>query len=158
MRAMFLLFAALLFVPPALAGPLPDEIPGWRILRTPHDYRTLIQRVDAAVKESPINVVTRASATIGAKNLGLTIPGNMVVGVYGPKFAVRMLEASIAAGIEAPLRLYLTENADGTATLSYKLPSFVFAPYFADGGEKLKSLAAELDGILASIADRAAAP
>ncbi len=158
MRTMLLLLAALFFVQPALAGPLPDAIPGWRILRTPHDYKTLIKRVDAAVKASPINVVTRASATIGAKNLGLTIPGNMVVGVYGPQYAVRMLKASIAAGIEAPLRLYLTENADGTATLSYKLPSFVFSPYFADGGEALESLAAELDGILAAIADQAAAP
>ncbi len=158
MRMLSMLVAALVLVQPALAGPLPDAIPGWRILRTPHDYRTLVRRVDEAVKASPLNVVTRASATIGAKSLGKTIPGNMVVGVYGPKFAVRMLEASIAAGIEAPLRLYLTENADGTATLSYKQPSFVFRPYFEDGGEALERLAAELDGILAGIADRAAAP
>ncbi len=158
MRAMILLFATLFLALPALAGPLPDAIPGWRILHTPHDYRTLIARVDEAVAASPVNVVTRASATMGAKSLGKSIPGNMVVGVYGPGFAVRMLEASIAAGVEAPLRLYLTENADGTATLSYKLPSVVFRPYFEDGGEALEALAAELDGILAAIADRAAAP
>ncbi len=158
MRVLFLLFAASLLIRPALAGPLPDRLGGWRILPTPHDYRTLIGRVDAAVEASPINIVTRASATIGARSLGRTIPGNMVIGVYGPGFAVRMLEASIAAGIEAPLRLYLTENPDGTATLAYKLPSFVFRPYFADGGEALERLAAELDAILAAIADRAAAP
>ncbi len=154
----FPLLAALLLVPPAAAGPLPEEFPGWRILRTPHDYGTLVARVDAAVAASPIDVVTRASATLGAESLGETIPGNMVVGVYGPTFAVRMLDASIAAGIEAPLRLYLTEGADGTATISYELPSFVFRPYFADGGEALERLATELDTILARIAERAAAP
>jgi uncharacterized protein (DUF302 family) len=63
-----------------------------------------------------------------------------------------MLEASIAAGIEAPLRLYLTENADGTTNLSYKTASHVFAPY-EDGGEPLSTLAKELDAILEGIAD-----
>ena len=64
-----------------------------------------------------------------------------------------MLEASIAAGIEAPIRLYLTENADGTATLSYKTPTFVFAPYMNEGGDALKELAGELDAIFAAIAE-----
>lgn len=151
--AVFLLIAA-----PAAAGPLPESLPGWEILPTPHAYARLVERLDSAVAKSPLNVVTRASATLGAKSLGLTIPGNMVVGVYGPQFAVRMLEASIAAGIEAPIRFYITENADGTATLSWKKPSFVFAPYFADGGAKLEALAAELDAIFSAIADDATAP
>ena len=73
--------------------------------------------------------MTRASATVGAKSLGQDIPGNMVVGVCAPQFAIRLLEASLAAGIEAPLRLYITENPDGTATLSYKTAGHVLAPY-----------------------------
>ena len=97
-----------------------------------------------------MGVVTRASASAGAAGRGVKIPGNMVVGVYRNDFAVRMLEASVPAGIEAPIRFYLTENADGTATLSYRAPSVVFAPY--KGGDKLKALAGELDGIFAKIA------
>jgi uncharacterized protein (DUF302 family) len=127
---------------------------GWVVHATPHDYATLVERTDAAVEASPLNVVTRASATVGAEAIGETIPGNMVVGVYAAPFAVRMLEASVQAGIEAPLRLYLTENEDGTATLSYRTASFVFAPY-DDGGAALDDLAAELDGILESIASAA---
>ena len=34
--------------------------------------------------------------------------------VFRNDYAVRMLQASVPAGIEAPLRLYVTENADGT--------------------------------------------
>jgi len=68
-----------------------------------------------------------------------------------------MLEASIAAGIEAPIRVYITENSDGTATLSYKTPSFVFAPYMKEGGDKLKNLAADLDKLFASLAAEATA-
>jgi uncharacterized protein (DUF302 family) len=66
-----------------------------------------------------------------------------------------MLEASTAAGYEAPLRFYITENADGTATLAYRPASVVFAPY-ADGGEALKTLAAELEAIQHTIAAEAA--
>ena len=134
------------------------EMPGWKVAKTPHGYQELIKRVDQAVKDNKMGLVTRASATVGAKKvLNKTIPGNMVIGVYRPDFAVRMLEASVPAGIEAPIRLYITENDDGTATLSYKTPSAVFAPY-KDGGAKLRELAAELDEIFARIARQAAAP
>ena len=73
----------------------------------------------------------------------------MVVMVFHPRFAVRMLEASVPAGIEAPLRFYITENADGTTTLTYREPSSVFAPY--DNAD-LDAMAKELDAIFARIA------
>lgn len=131
---------------------------GWEIHATPHSYKDLIGRLDKAVADNKMAVVTRASATVGAKKaLDKTIPGNMVVGVYHPRFAVPMLEASIPAGIEAPIRFYITENPDGTATLSYKTPSFVFAPY-SDGNEGLTKLATELDSLFATIAQQAIAP
>ena len=132
------------------------ERDGWAVHKTTHSYQSLIERLDQAVKDHKMGLVTRASATLGAKKkLDKTIPGNMVVGVFRPDFAVRMLAASVPAGIEAPIRFYITENADGTATLSYKTPSFVFSPY-KDGGAELEALAQELDGIFASIAAQAA--
>jgi uncharacterized protein (DUF302 family) len=138
-------------------GAAAAERPGWAVLATPHGYQELVDRLGAAIKANKMGLVTKASATLGAASLGKTIPGNMVVGVYRPDFAIRMLEASVAAGIEAPIRFYITENADGTATLSYKTPSQVFAPY-EDGGDKLKTLAKELDAIFAKIAQAAVAP
>ena len=68
-----------------------------------------------------------------------------------------MLETSVSAGIEAPIRFYVTENPDGTATLSYKRPTTVFAPYADEGKDALKGLAAELDEIFAKIAEPATA-
>ena len=134
------------------------EADGWVVRSTPHKYADLIARVDAAAKANKIGVVTRASATVGAKKvLDKTIAGNMVVGLYHPRFAVRMLEASVAAGIEAPIRVYLTENADGTSTLSYKKPSHVFAPYMDEGGDALKALAEELDRLFDKLTGEAAA-
>ncbi len=130
---------------------------GWVVIPTQLDYPTLVANVDEAAARHKIGIVTRASATVGAKSvLDKDIPGNMVVGLYHPRFAVPMLEASIAAGIEAPIRVYITENPDGTATLSYKQPSVVFAPYMDEGGEALAGLAAELDALFAALSADAA--
>ncbi|WP_395173999.1 DUF302 domain-containing protein [Roseibium alexandrii] len=131
---------------------------GWQVRPTSQSYQELVDGLRAAVKEAGMLLVTQASASAGAKGRGLTIPGNRVLGVYRNDYAVRMLEASIAAGIEAPIRFYVTENADKTATLSWKTPSLVFAPYMDEGGEKLSGLVAELDGVFQSIADAAVAP
>ncbi len=149
------LLSTLLFFGTANAKGLAGH-PGWVVMNSAHDYPTMVKRVNAAAKAHKIGVVSRASATVGAaKVLKKKIPGNMVVGLYHPRFAVRMLEASVASGIEAPIRVYITENADGTATLSYKKPSTVFAPYMDEGGEKLKKLAAELDDLFASLVKQA---
>ena len=60
-----------------------------------------------------MGIVAQACADCGANAIGVTIPGNRVIMVFRPDFAVRMLDASVAAGIEAPLRLYVTERPDG---------------------------------------------
>ena len=153
-RSKTLFFAGVFFVMSLTMNPAKsfDAPEGWVVLKSQHSYQVLIERLDAAAAANKMGVVTRASATSGAKKvLDKTIPGNMVVGLYHPRFAVPMLEASIPAGIEAPIRVYLTENADGTADLSYKEPSAVFAPY-SDGGQALKDLAKELDEVFAAIA------
>jgi uncharacterized protein (DUF302 family) len=149
-------FCLLILLPLLAASPARADMmaapEGWKVMQTPHGYADLVARLEKAIADNKMGLVTKASAKVGAKQqLNQDIPGNTVIGVYRPDFAVRMLEASIPAGIEAPIRFYVTENADGSATLSYKTPSFVFAPY-ADGGEALKALAVELDAIFAKIA------
>ena len=123
--------------------------PGTHVIKTGHSYSAMVEKLPKAVARNKMGVVAKASATLGAKKIGVTIPGNMVVMVFHPKFAVRMLQASVPAGIEAPLRFYITENADGTTTLTYRDPSSVFAPYES---AELDKMARELDAIFASIA------
>jgi uncharacterized protein (DUF302 family) len=134
------------FAPAVGAAEMP--YPGTEVIKTPFGFKALHQRLEAAIEKNKVFVVTRASASAGAKGRGITIPGNLVIGVYRNDFAVRMLKASVPAGIEAPLRFYLTENADKTATLTYRKPTAVFKSY---GSKDLDALAAELDGIWAAI-------
>jgi len=129
--------------------------PGTEIRKTDLRFGELRSRLEAAIGKHGMFVVTSASASAGAKARGITIPGNMVIGVFRNDFAVRMLEASVPAGIEAPLRFYLTENGDGSATLTYRRPSAVFAPY---GSAKLDAMAAELDTLWSKIVTDAIGP
>ncbi len=130
---------------------------GWVVLQSGKSFDDLVKSVNEVVETSEIRIVNQASASAGAKMQGIDIPGNRVFGLYRNDYARRMLDASIAAGIEAPIVLYATENADGTSTLAYKTPSHVFAPYFDEGGEALRALAAELDGVFDAVARAAVA-
>lgn len=141
---------------PAAAQNIPHR-EGWEVVPTQSSYEELGNHLAEAIEAERMLMVTQASASSGAKGRGLTIPGNRIIGVYRNDYAVRMLEASVAAGIEAPIRFYITENRDGTATLSWKTPSLVFAPYMDEGGEALAQLAAELDEVFETIAKKAVA-
>lgn len=155
-RSLVLLFMLLGVTGTALALE-PDDFadPRTVIINTPHAFAALQTKLEKAVAANGFFVVTRASASAGAAGRGLTIAGNLVIGVYRNDYAVRMLEASVASGIEAPLRFYITGNDDGTATLSYRPPTRVFAPYAVPA---LTVMAGELDPIWARIAATATAP
>ncbi len=142
--AVFTLFA-LSFITPLRA----DGLPGVQTLPSSHDFATLVTQLETAVADHKMAVVAKASASQGAAGRGIKIPGNAVIMVFRNDYAVRMLEASVPAGIEAPLRFYVTENPDGKASLSWRAPSATFAPY---GSAPLDEMARELDPIFAAIA------
>jgi uncharacterized protein (DUF302 family) len=121
-----------------------------RTVETTQSFEELVDSLKGAIEANQMGLVTQACASCGAAKRGVTIPGNMVLGVYRNDFAVRMLEASVPAGIEAPIRFYVTETADGGAALTYRMPSAVFAPY---GSTDLDAMAKELDQIWQRIVD-----
>lgn len=138
---------------PAQAGDTIPERQGWVVMKTQMTYEEMLGKMKPAIKAAKMGLVTQAGPTGVAKKRGITIPGSRVFGIFNNKFAVRAIRTSISAMIEAPIRVYVTEAPDGTATLSYKTPSHVFAPYFDEGGDELRAIAAELDDIFARIAE-----
>jgi len=151
MRHLFILLACLCVANAAAAGPLGDR-DGWAVLPTEKSYPGLIEAVKSAAGEAGLGVVTEAGPTEVARLRGIDIPGNRVIGLFNNDFAVRILALSTAAMIEAPVRMYVTENPDGTATLAYKRPSHVFMSYADEGGPELAAVAAEIDARFAEVA------
>ncbi len=112
------------------------------------------QALEQAITDAGMTLVCRADAQRGAAARGVTIKGNQVFMVFRNDFAVRLLAADPAAGFEAPMRVYLYENPDGTATVTYVPPTTVFGPYRKP---EVRAVAAELDRIFKTIVDRALA-
>ncbi|MEE3093446.1 MAG: DUF302 domain-containing protein [Pseudomonadota bacterium] len=117
-------------------------------MTTSFSFGELRNRLGSAIEANGMFVVTAANASAGAKRRGVTVPGNLVLGVYRNDFAARMLKTSVASGIEAPLRFYVTANSDKTATLTYRNPNEVFDVY---GSAALNKKAAEINTIWAKI-------
>lgn len=128
---------------------------GWQVTPTSLGYDELLEDLREAVEAEGMFVVTEAGPTEAAANRGVTIPGNRVVGVFRNDYAVRILRLSVPAMIEAPMRFYVTENDDGSATLSWKTPSHLLEPYVDAAGEELETVGRELDTLFTAIAKRA---
>lgn len=121
---------------------------GMKVVASKHPFEDLVGRLEKSIAANGMGVVAQASASRAAAGRGVKIPGNAVLMVFRNDYAVRMLKASVPAGIEAPLRLYVTENPDGSTSVSYRLPTAVFAPY---GSPELDAMAKELDPIFEKI-------
>ena len=115
---------------------------------SPYGFDVLATRLEKAIEANKMALVAQASASRGAAARGVKIPGNLVLMVFRNDYAVRMLAASVPAGVEAPLRLYVTEDANGKANGTGRAPSAVFAPY---GSAELNAMARELDPVFEKI-------
>jgi uncharacterized protein (DUF302 family) len=147
--------AMLLAVPPMRAvkaqdsdaefvGPYPGTI-SWQ---TDYSFHDLVGRLQKSVAANGMTVLATSSATVR----GGGIPDNAVLLVFRNDYAVRMVQASALAGMEAPIRLYVTAGPDKKATIIYRTPTSIFALY---DNPKLDELAAEMDQIFAKIVDDA---
>lgn len=127
--------------------------PGARTVTSSLPFDTVVARLEKSIEANKMGLVAQASASRGAAGRGVKIRGNMVLMVFRNDYAVRMLAASVPAGIEAPLRLYITEDQNARTSITWRSPSAVFAAY---GSADLNALARELDPIFEKIVRDAA--
>ncbi|MDH3234645.1 MAG: hypothetical protein OEQ29_14090 [Alphaproteobacteria bacterium] len=128
---------------------------GTRVIVSDHSYWALIARLEAAIKRHKLRIISRASVRGAERQRKLGIPGNMVIGAFRDEYTARILRANVAAGIEAPIRFYITRGEnEKTTTLWYRRPSWVLAPYGDESGD-LRALATELDTVMETIVTEA---
>ncbi|MDE2439968.1 MAG: DUF302 domain-containing protein [Betaproteobacteria bacterium] len=130
-----------------IAAPVAHADAGTKTVGTAQGFDETVARLEKSITDNKMGLVAQASASRGAVSRGVKIPGNVVLMVFRNDFAVRMLKASVPAGIEAPLRIYVTEEPAGTS-ITYRTPSATFKPY---GNSELDAMARELDPIFAKI-------
>ena len=146
------------FVLTAVCSFLPGILPthgsaqeGRVTMKSSAPFGRVAEALEGAITEEKMGLVCHANAQRAAAGRGVTIKGNQVLMVFRNDFAVRLLAVEPAAGFEAPIRIYVYENSDGTATVSYIPPSVVFAPY---RHAEVQAVGRELDVIFKAIVDR----
>jgi uncharacterized protein (DUF302 family) len=110
--------------------------------------------LERAIADEKLALVCHANAQRGAQGRGVSIKGNQVMMVFRNDLAVRLIGADPGAAFEAPMRIYVYENADGTATVTYVPPSVLLAPYRHPA---VRAVGAELDPVFKRIVDQALA-
>jgi uncharacterized protein (DUF302 family) len=121
---------------------------------TPGPFVRVSEALERAIADEKMALVCHANAQRGAATRGVAIKGNQVLMVFRNDFAVRLLAADPTAGFEAPIPIYVYENSDGTATVSYIPPTVLFAPY---RNPDVQAVARELDAIFKTIVERGVA-
>jgi len=147
----FVAMLGLVFIagrPPALAQD------GRVVLTSRGPFDKVAAALEQAIANQKMGLVCHANAQQGAASRGVKIPGNQVFLVFRNDFAVRLINADPRAAFEAPMRIYLYENRDGTATLSYARPSALLRPYTH---QEVARVGAELDPIFERIVAQALA-
>lgn len=111
------------------------------------DFSTTVQRLEKAIRDHKLGIVSHINAQENLKKKGIVIGGNQIFEIFRPDLAKRVFDRNLPAGIEIPLRIYVYE--DGSKTIvQYRLPSKIFQPY---GDSRIDELGAELDEILRGI-------
>jgi uncharacterized protein (DUF302 family) len=149
--AVSLLLAAVALIIPAVPGTAQD---GRVTFASKAPFTKVAEALEKAIADQNMGLVCQANAQRGAAARGVKIAGNQVFMVFRNDFAVRIINVASEAGFEAPIRIYLYENPDGTATLTYIKPSAVFKPY---PHPEVGKVAAELDPIFETIVAQALA-
>lgn len=152
MRAVLLVLLLATAVPARAENPTPYS--GTQVIATDRPFDAYVDALTDAIKANNFNIVGLACANCAIKGVfNEIVPGNRVFLFFRPDYARRMLAASTAAGIEAPIRVYVTQAPDGDAVVTYRLPSHVFGAYEVDA---LTRMGEELDGQVEKILATAA--
>ena len=124
------------------------------VLTSKAPFPRVAAALEQAIADQRMGLVCHANAQQGAAARGVKIPGNQVFLVFRNDFAVRLITADPRAAYAAPIRIYLYENREGTASLTYVKPSALFKPY---AHPEVAKVGAELDPIFEKIAAQAVA-
>ena len=130
------------------AGGDASAYPGTWTVRSAYGFPETVARPGQSIDANKIGLGARAGASAGAAARGVESAGNTGRADFRDAFAVRMLAASILGNIEVPLHVYVTEEADRDASVTYRAPTAVFAPC---GSAQLDERAEEPDPIFARI-------
>jgi len=106
-----------------------------------------IEKLKAGVEAQNMRVVAHINGQANAAKIGKTVPGDQILEIFRPDFAIRVWTACKPAGHDIPLRIHVYEEA-GETKVACRMPTEVFEPF---ASAELMEVGAELDDIFNAI-------
>lgn len=127
---------------PEAVGPYPGTVS----LGSSYALTEAVRRVEKAVRANGLTLVQ----TVNSGGRGQT--GVSVILVSSSDYWGRILKVNQLAGMEMPIRIYVTDTGNRTSAVIYRAPSSIFALY---DSPELDRIATDLDQVFAKIVDDA---
>jgi uncharacterized protein (DUF302 family) len=122
---------------------------GLTTLRSNHDPKETMDRLEAAVKAKGLTVFARIDHAAGAAAVGLPLRPTEVLIFGNAKGGTPLMQSVQTIGIDLPLRVLVWQDASGITWLSYNDPSWLAKRHALDDatGAAVKTLAGALDAM-----------
>ena len=139
----------------AVAGGGPAVPDGVIVVRSHHDVRTTLDRLERILEAKGITVALRWDHAARAKGVGLDLRPTALLVFGNPKLGTRIMQGAQSAGIDMPLRALAWRDADGRVWLGVTDPAWIARRHGATGaGETVARMRAAVE----RFAREAAAP
>jgi uncharacterized protein (DUF302 family) len=144
---LLLAFTLAAFTPVAIAAD------GLIAVKSPHDAKETMNRLEGIVKQRGLNVFARIDHAAGASKVGKTLRPTEVLIFGNPQGGTPFMECAQSVGIDLPLKALVWQDASAQVWLGYNDPAFLAGRH----GVAQCPVVANLQKALAGIAEAAVA-
>jgi uncharacterized protein (DUF302 family) len=106
-----------------------------------------IAKLWSSIEAQNMRVVAHINGQANAAKIGKTVPGDQILEIFRPDFAIRVWAACKPAGHDIPLRIHVYEE-EGETKVACRMPTEVFEPFSSPA---LTEVGTELDVIFNNI-------
>lgn len=117
--------------------------------RSNYSFQETLDRLTGAVRDANLVLIKEVDYQTMLKMVNMNTEGLRSYEVFHPRYGAQLFGGDRRAGLEVPLRIFVSEDGE-RAIISYYQPSSVFAGYSGLGG-----LGSELDGVFDQMTNQA---
>lgn len=128
-------------------GSLAVAADGLVALKSPHNAKDTMNRLEEIVKQRGLNVFLRLDHAAGAAKVGKTLRPTELLVFGNPKGGTPLMECAQSAGIDLPLKALVWEDAAGQVWLGYNDPAYLAKRHDAADCPAAANLSKALGGL-----------
>ena len=116
-------------------------------LKSPHNAKATMDRLESQVKSRGLNVFARIDHAAGASQIGKTLRPTELLIFGNPQGGTPFMECAQTVGIDLPLKALVWDDAAGQTWLSYNDPAFLGQRHGAAQCPSVEGLRKALSGL-----------